>query len=670
MTKVLDFNAALSERELKEYLAKDDGPDRDKVLAGLNSDVEQFAAWLFPSAIVTPRNVRVGNVYGSPGTSLVIETRGNKRGLWKDFADPSQKGGNLIDLYMAAHQCGFADALHACADWVGHGSRPEINYQREQAVRKLKKFDRDLGPQKGEWHYTDADGIILATVYRFEPEGGGKEFLPWDAKERRYGNPVIRPLYNIPGILRSSEVVLVEGEKAAEALINRGIAATCVMGGSNSPLDKTDLEPLRGKAVTIWPDNDDPGRKFAATFAQAIKGVAATVEMIEPPADVPEGWDAADAERPEEYISASVAPDQAKPILPYIWFRDAAPNLQANDFVEGLLTSGSMSVIYGPSNCGKTFFVLDLALHVAWGREWRGKEVDRGAVVYLSLEGAQGVQNRITAFRKHYGCDDLPFVAMPRPVDLLDSAADVAAVIQLTNFIAAQTGLPVRMVIVDTLSRAMAGGNENSSEDMTGLIGNCDRIRDETGAHICIVHHSGKDEAKGARGHSSLRAATDTEIEIKRDAELPRSVVRVVKQRDLEADSPFAFTLHSLKLGSNRRGKPVTSCVVLEDREGTKAVRRPALTPKEQDAIECLSGLALREQIDPETGEIGFVPVPVCSDAWRDALGQSGTISGTNFETARRQFNRLRKSLEDKGFIAIEGVNVSLPGQSGTKAGQ
>lgn len=105
MPQILDFNNALKEKELAEYLARDNAPDKDKVRAGLTNACEQFVAWLFPNAIVTPRAARVGNIYGSPGTSLVIETRGSKRGVWSDFADPTQKGGDLIELYMAARGC-------------------------------------------------------------------------------------------------------------------------------------------------------------------------------------------------------------------------------------------------------------------------------------------------------------------------------------------------------------------------------------------------------------------------------------------------------------------------------------------------------------------------------------------------------------------------------------
>lgn len=369
------------------------------------------------------------------------------------------------------------------------------------------------------------------------------------------------------------------------------------------------------------------------------------------------------AMEPDDDPAVMIEQDPSEtPTLPFFWFDEAEPNLEANDFVEGLLTTTAMSVIYGPSNCGKTFFVVDLALHVAWGREWRGRAVDRGAVVYLSLEGSQGIRNRLAAFRKHHGIDEsLPFVAMPQPVNLLDSAADVDAVIALVLHVAHVTNMPVSMVIIDTLSRAMAGGNENSPEDMTALIGNCDRIRHATGSHVCIVHHSGKDDAKGARGHSSLRAATDTEIEIKRDPELTISAVRIAKQRDLEAADPFQFSLKSIPLGTNRRGKDVTSCVVVEPDE-TVILARSAnqLSMKEEQALNALKTCLIAGGFESETSRNGGDVSAVTFAAWKRALMASEIIDRDNHDSARSQFSRIRKALENKGYIETEGSIVWL----------
>lgn len=252
------------------------------------------------------------------------------------------------------------------------------------------------------------------------------------------------------------------------------------------------------------------------------------------------------------------------PTLPLIYFSDVKPNLDAADFVEGLLIEGAMSVIYGPSNCGKTFFMTDLALHVAAGQPWRSKEVEHGGVIYCALEGSHGISNRIAAFKKENGLEgvELPFAVVPVSINLLDPDADRAKLVATIQAAAATMGLPVKMAVIDTLSRALSGGNENAPDDMGALVASADYIRQSVKAHLAFIHHSGKDQAQGARGHSLLRAATDTEIEISRPDNNSPSVARVTKQRELEIEGTFAFNLKTVELGTNRRGKPVTSCVV------------------------------------------------------------------------------------------------------------
>ena len=125
--------------------------------------------------------------------------------------------------------------------------------------------------------------------------------------------------------------------------------------------------------------------------------------------------------------------------------------------------------------------------------------------------------------------------------------------------------MPVRFLIIDTLARAMAGGEENSWKDMGEAVKTIDAVRESTGAHVCIIHHCGKDTAKGARGDSSLRAAIDTEIEVIHPEGDRYRTARVVKQRDLATIAPLVFSLEAVEVGINRRGKLITSCVVKEE---------------------------------------------------------------------------------------------------------
>lgn len=236
---------------------------------------------------------------------------------------------------------------------------------------------------------------------------------------------------------------------------------------------------------------------------------------------------------------------------------------EARDFVESLLTEAGASVIYGPSNCGKSFWILDLAVAVATGRDFRDElDVERGAVVYVALEGSLGVRNRIEALKRAGRLDDsIPLFLCFAPVSLLE-AGHARKLAESVKDAATESGLPCRLVILDTMARAMAGGDENSGKDMTAAVSSIDAIRAATGAHVAIVHHCGKDEARGARGHSSLRAAVDTEIEVSRPEGETISTVRITKQRDMPIGEAMPFSLEVVTLGTDRRGKPITSCIV------------------------------------------------------------------------------------------------------------
>jgi hypothetical protein len=130
-------------------------------------------------------------------------------------------------------------------------------------------YQRKLGKPAKTWDYHDATGKFVLQVGRFNQANGEKEFRPvslaedglWYCKA-----PDVRPLYNLPAVLLAETVIVVEGEKAADATNGLGIVATTSMNGAKSP-GKTDWSPLIGKNVVIIPDNDDAGRQYAATVA-------------------------------------------------------------------------------------------------------------------------------------------------------------------------------------------------------------------------------------------------------------------------------------------------------------------------------------------------------------------------------------------------------------------
>lgn len=250
----------------------------------------------------------------------------------------------------------------------------------------------------------------------------------------------------------------------------------------------------------------------------------------------------------------------------FLKFSDVvATGLETNPaLIKGLLDQGAMSVLYGDSNVGKTFVAMDMAFHIGAGLDYAGLRTQRGLVVYIAAEGGNGARKRLHALRDKFPDVDPDFMLLPASVDLLRPDADL---VPLVEGVRGLGGNPA-FIVIDTLSRALAGGDENSSVDMGALVKHLDALRRALApAHLMVVHHTGKDKARGARGHSLLRAATDTEIEVA-DGE-----ISVTKQRDMDKGFARSFDLIEHKLGIDSDGDIITSLTVrLDSSDGGAAV--------------------------------------------------------------------------------------------------
>lgn len=353
-----------------------------------------------------------------------------------------------------------------------------------------------------------------------------------------------------------------------------------------------------------------------------------------------------DADYADEPQPKPQRPQPTRGLFPVEYFDTITPSLDAKDFVQGLLVEQSAAVVYGESNSGKTFWTTDLALHVGAGMEWNGRRVEQGGVVYCVLEGGQGFRNRVHAWRLAHDAHDVPvhFAAIQHTMNLLHPDADVPVLIATIQATAAQMSMPVKLVIIDTLSRALAGGDENSSEDMGALVKNMDRIRQETGACTLFVHHSGKDQARGARGWSGLRGAIDTEIEVK--AEGNARSAEVVKQRDLKKGDEFRFELEVIEIGTNRHGEPVTTCLVKPSDDGAYAsasLHRRRLPQQQQRALEVLADLVARAGQSGHAGTPAGIP-SVPEKWWRDAFYERA-MPGAEQEAKKRAYRRAADAL-------------------------
>jgi hypothetical protein len=242
-------------------------------------------------------------------------------------------------------------------------------------------------------------------------------------------------------------------------------------------------------------------------------------------------------------------------------FADMRAHLTDGYIIKGVLSPNTLAAVIGATSSGKTFFATDMAMHIAAAKSWRGRKMRGGLVVYAALEAPVSAENRFVAARTH--CGFSPGIALrltPGPLNLRDPA-DVVLLIAFVRETESAHGEKCVTIFIDTLARAMAGGDENRSEDMGALVAGADAVRQATGATVVLVHHLGKDETRGARGWSGFKAALDTEIEVVKKNEGLR-IATVIKQRDFPDGLQLPFRLRSVELGRDQDDDPVTTCVV------------------------------------------------------------------------------------------------------------
>jgi len=257
-----------------------------------------------------------------------------------------------------------------------------------------------------------------------------------------------------------------------------------------------------------------------------------------------------------------------------------------DEIIEDMITAGSGSVLYGPSNSGKTFVVVDMGCAIALGKPWLGKRTEQGLVIYLATESPSSVETRLQAYQKQYGVKVPNFAIVRNPIDLFNSGDDTKKIIHLVKQLEEERGVKAAFIVGDTLSRISAGANENLGQDMSIVVRHFDRIRSKCDAHFMLIHHSGKSIAAGARGWSGVQAAIDTEIEVT-DKGFEGRRIEVTKQRDLPTKGlQIGFALESINMGVTKWGKPATSCfVVPADIQFESAEKGIQLTAKQADIL-------------------------------------------------------------------------------------
>ena len=517
--------------------------------------------------------------------------------------------------------------------------REEISFTQHQD-RVLEK----------EWVYRAEDGTELFTKRRYKTnDAKGKTYSIHrvDAQGKRIAglkDTRIVPL-NLPELIEAKQsgraIYLVEGEKAADALVSIGaIATTSHTGAGSWPEEITQY--FAGANVVVIPDNDEPGISYAKRAIAHLLPVVKSIRYLDLGLMI-EGDDAyewvyhAKGTRKELAELAKQAPvitQQAKAAEPEPVPSEAynpTPqllNIEAWDtikdepvrwIIENVLPEKGFAALYGPPGSYKSFIALDIAEAVATGRQWMGNQVmNPGAVLYLAGEGHGGIGARIKACKiNHQTQDGAEIYVIRYQLNLRSSADDFNLLMQSIDDLIERTGIELRLVQIDTLARAFGGGNENDSQDMGAFIHNAGRLQRKLDCALMVLHHSGKDATKGLRGHSSLLGAVDTQLELQKLEQTERKegvagqgIVTISKQKDGQDNLKFGFEMVNIDINQGQKsGLGLDENVSLAVREQQEMIdeqhKKPKIPP-------------------PRTGAGGVQKVAI--DALHKAIGEHGEM--------------------------------------------
>jgi len=330
---------------------------------------------------------------------------------------------------------------------------------------------------------------------------------------------------------------------------------------------------------------------------------------------------------------------------------------QSSALVKGLLHPKETAMLYGASGSGKSFIGLDLGFHVANGREWHRMRVKQSAVLYVCLEGVDGFRKRMLTYHGELGDPGKNFARQVGHVSLVKSEAGKKGadrVIEAAHILSEEAGMPTRLIIIDTLARAMAGDDENATAEMTNFVEKrAGYIARATGAAVLIVHHT--NAAGTARGNGSLWAGCDTVLRADRDND--RRTLIAEKVKDGTEGPLFNYSLEQVELGEDDEGTPITSCVVRTTPVAPRSTRLQKLTLLQRSFIEAHDrAIAAGHFITTPSGIPDGPPLVQADErAVQDEFIKGYSNTGASAETKARQWRRARNEVATQFEFGVSG---------------
>lgn len=206
--------------------------------------------------------------------------------------------------------------------------------------------------------------------------------------------------------------------------------------------------------------------------------------------------------------------------------------------IEGCVPRDALVCTYGPPGVGKSFVALDQVLCIATGNPWMGREVKQGPVLYIAAEGVRGLGKRMSAWREFHGLERSPnFRCVDQAIQLMDTGQ----IGELEQHIQSWDRPPL-MIVIDTFSRCLVGGNENLQQDVGEAVAAMNRIQRCCSCTVNVLHHTGWN-GDHERGSTVLPGALDASMHLSPEKNGKSLILKCKKQKDWEAFGDMGIQL-------------------------------------------------------------------------------------------------------------------------------
>jgi len=460
---------------------------------------------------------------------------------------------------------------------------------------------------------------VVIPIFNAQKKRVGKQTITPDGTKKFSKNMQAEGSFGVCGKISPGKLYVAEGY-ATCASIYAATKTNTIFALSSGNLPKVCeaiQEAFPKVELVVAADNDEAG----------IKAAKASGRPYATPRKQGYDWNDVFVEQGEEAVREGLS----KAKLPDKLFTKAEDIEMTPPqwLIDGMVEQEALSMVFGASGAGKTFVVLDMALSVATGKAYHGKEVKQAPVCYIAGEGHAGFARRINAWATHndVSLKGVPFykststVVMNDPEDANKLMSEIDGIVQ-------EVGEP-KLIILDTMDRTLAG-SDSDDKDVAAYLTVCDEVRLKYGATVIVVHHVGHNHQERARGSTRLKGRLDSEYRVEMWGDF-KLILTPTKMKDAEEPAPMSFL--KVTIGMQTTDGQETSSLALEYTEDK---------PMDKKDPEHIRQVIL-DQIK-SVDEFGEAP--------RSDLKEA---VGLELECSQRTANRHIKKLIDEGVLALRG---------------